>query len=103
MTTFPASVHFRLPVETRPSTIPEAGLGAFALESVAAGTFLGMDFLTRKWVVQREDVPNLPPEQRKYAWRHIDDVCIAATTSEPSPADFINHSFEPNVLWHLGH
>lgn len=103
MTKFAASVHFRLSTESRPSTIPEAGLGAFALEKVPAGTFLGMDFLTRKWVVSPEEVLALPPESRKYAWRHIDNICISAVSGEQSPADFINHSFEPNILWHLGH
>ena len=103
MTRFPASVHFRLPTESRPSTLAGAGAGAFALESAAAGTFLGMDFLIRKWVVRPQEVLQLPAQRRKLAWRHIDDICFSAESAEESPADFINHSFEPNVLWHLGH
>ena len=69
MTTFPAAFYFRMTTETRPSTLPGAGIGVFALEDVAAGTFLGMDFLTRKWLIDVDAVPELPPERRIFAWR----------------------------------
>ena len=99
---FEASIAFRIRTEVRPSTLPDAGDGIFSLEDVARGRLLGMDFPSYRKLCTDREVPQLPPENRKYAWRHIEHVCFEAHDRR-SPADYLNHSFDPNVLWHLGH
>lgn len=100
---FPASIHFQVTTEARPSTLPEAGLGIFSLEAVPAGTFLGMDFLKSSWVTTAEHIDQQPEEIGKFGWRHISDICFLVDNGEKAPTDFMNHSFEPNILWHVGH
>ena len=95
--------HFRIPTEVRASTIEGAGQGVFSRAPVPAGRFVGMDFPKSKWLVPREALDELPVEHRKYAWRHVEEVYFATEGDVPlSPADHLNHSFEPNLLLHVG-
>jgi hypothetical protein len=93
---------FLIRTETRPSTIPGAGAGVFALEDVARGTFVGMDFPDPKKACTADEVLALPRELRMFSWRHVEHVCFAAAGQRTS-TDLMNHSFTPNVLWHVGH
>lgn len=84
-----------------PSTIPGAGQGVFLAEAVARGRIL----------VAPDAIPNV------YRWDEVlampdRDAALAASvrwfedrfTVSPEWPDecFLNHSFEPNGLWHLG-
>lgn len=99
---FEASVAFRIPTEKRPSTIPGAGAGIFALEGVPRGKFLGMDFPNYRKLCIDRDVLRLSEENQRFSWRHIEQVCFEAH-DQRSPADLMNHAFEPNILWHVGY
>jgi hypothetical protein len=99
---FEASVAFRVETEVRPSTLAGAGDGIFAREAAAKGEFLGMDFPSYRKLCTDRDVPALPEEVRRFSWRHVEHVCFEAHDRR-STADLMNHSFDPNVLWHLGH
>lgn len=94
--------HFRIPTEVRASTIVGADLGLFALEDVPAGRLVGMDFPLSKWLASEEQIKAQPPELRKYSWRHVEHVYFAAPKGPRAVADFLNHSFEPNLLFHVG-
>ncbi len=98
---FQASVAFRISTEVRPSTVPGAGEGIFALEPVGRGRFLGMDFPSYRKLCTDRDVPRFAAEKQKYSWRHVEHVCFEAHERR-SAADLMNHCFEPNVLWHVG-
>lgn len=100
--TFRASIAFRLRTEARPSTLPGAGEGVFALEPADKGKFLGMDFPSYRKLCTDRDVPRLAAETQKFSWRHIEHVCFEAHDRR-SAADLMNHSFDPNVLWHVGY
>ncbi|MEM8931192.1 MAG: SET domain-containing protein-lysine N-methyltransferase, partial [Acidobacteriota bacterium] len=42
-------------------------------------------------------------EVRQYCWRLVEHVYIRGVSGgEPTPADYLNHAFEPNLVWHLG-
>lgn len=99
---FPATIAFRLETECKPSTVAGAGDGIFALAGAARGAFLGMDFPTYRKLCTDRDVPELPEEVQKFSWRHIEHVCFEAHDRR-STADLMNHSFDPNVHWHLGY
>lgn len=103
MIRFEASPAFRIATEARASSLPGAGRGIFALEDAAAGTFLGMDFPIPERITSEPEVLELPIEQRMYSWRQIEHVCFAANPDERVAADLMNHSFEPNIHWHVGH
>lgn len=103
MTVYEASPALRISVEVRPSSLPGAGRGIFALDSAPAGAFLGMDFCNPKRITPEDQVLDLPPEIRMYSWRQIEHVCFAANPDHRAAADLMNHSFEPNIHWHLGH
>jgi len=103
MTTFPASIHFRLPTELRSSTIQGAGLGLFALARASRGSYLGLDFPNPERLEEADKLQALPPSLRCHAWRLIEHVCFAPNPDRRSAADFLNHSFEPNILIHAGH
>jgi hypothetical protein len=90
-----------LRTETRPSTVPGVGLGLFALEEVDKGRFVGMDFPDPSAAYSAREVLELSPELRKYCWRHVEHLCFAGTP--PIASDHLNHSFTPNLLWHLGY
>lgn len=99
---FEASIAFRLRTEVRPSTLADAGDGVFALEDAARGKFLGMDFPSYRKLCTDRDVPKLSEENQTFSWRHIEHVCFEAHDRR-STADLMNHSFDPNVHWHLGY
>ena len=101
MPIFEASLALRIQTETRPSTVPGADLGIFALEDVGRGKFIGMDFPSTRKVCAGSDIPKLPEEIRRYSWRLIEHVNFEAHDPR-APTDFLNHSFDPNILWHLG-
>jgi len=102
MEIFEAEYHFRIRSEVRPSQVADAGLGVFALEEVAAGELVGMDFPSPRRLAAHEEVRAQPAELRKYSWRHVEHVYFAARDDLRTVTDFLNHSFEPNILWHLG-
>lgn len=93
---------FLIRTEARPSTVAGAGAGVFALEDAARGTFLGMDFPDPKKARAADEVLALPRELRMFSWRHIEHICFEATRQRVA-ADLMNHSFTPNILWHVGH
>jgi hypothetical protein len=83
------------------STIPNAGKGLFADEIVPKGSILGYPDNIQK-VYSRNQLMALPPESPEFqtSVRWFED-CYA-TDSDYSDTYFINHSFKPNCLWHLG-
>lgn len=97
------SLAFTLRTETRPSGIAGAGDGVFALENAERGRFVGMDFPRPELACGEDEILELPVEIRKFSWRQIEHRCFAANPDERVPTDLMNHSFEPNVHWHLGH
>lgn len=99
---YEASIAFRLATELKPSTLAGAGDGIFALEGAPRGKFLGMDFPSYRKLCTDRDVPELPEEIQKFSWRHVEHVCFEAHDRR-STADLLNHSFDPNVHWHLGY
>ena len=99
---FEPSIAFRIRTEAKPSTLAGAGRGIFALEAAARGEILGMDFPSYRKLCTDRDVHELPEELRKFSWRQVEHVCFEAHDRR-SPADLLNHSRDPNVLWHLGH
>jgi hypothetical protein len=101
-THWPGNLNFRLPCETRPSSLPGAGTGAFALAAAREGDFLGIDTPQSSWLVSAEEALNLPDDVRPYTWRHVEHICFVGGRGEPTATAFLNHSFEPNVLWHVG-
>lgn len=103
MTTFATSLALLIATEIRPSTLSGVGEGVFALEDVARGRFVGMDFPAAERAVGEAEVLELPPELRRYSWRHVERVCFAGRPDVRVATDFLNHSFEPNLHWHLGH
>lgn len=102
MEIFEAEYHFRIKTEVRPSQVAGAGLGAFAREEVAAGEFVGMDFPSPRRLAKHEEIRAQPADLRKYSWRHVEQVYFAARDDLRTATDFLNHSFDPNILWHLG-
>ena len=103
MTVFEPTHSLRLRSEARTSDLPAAGRGIFSLDAAPAGTYLGVDFCSSAQVIAEADVLELPPETRMFSWRHAEHLCFAATPGPRVAADLMNHSFEPNIHWHLGH
>jgi len=83
------------------STIPGAGQGVFVAEGVARGRILvAPDAIPR--VFRWEDVLAMPDREAALAAsvRWFED---RYTVSPEWPDEcYLNHSFEPNGLWHLG-
>lgn len=102
MTQFEANPSLKIRAEVRESGLPGAGRGIFALESAAAGTFLGLDFFRRDLLRSEQEVLDLPVDIRMFSWRHVERVCFEAASGPRVAADLMNHSFEPNIHWHLG-
>lgn len=94
--------YFRVRTRIAPSRLPGAGLGAFSLQSVTRGTFLGIDLPQISWMISPQDALQLPRRERIQSWRHVEDICFRGGLGIDTPANYLNHSFEPNVLWHLG-
>lgn len=97
-----ASDYFRIRTRIAPSGLEGAGLGAFTMERVPRGTLLGLDLPDRNWIISAQDALELPRHERMQTWRHVEDICFRGGQGNDTPANYINHSFEPNVLWHLG-
>lgn len=102
MTLFDATPSLRIRTELRTSELPGAGRGIFALERVAAGDFLGMDFCSSDMIRSEAEILDLPVEIRMFSWRHVERICFEAIPGPRVAADMMNHSFEPNIHWHLG-
>ncbi len=80
--------------KARPTATPGKGYGNFAVESIAAGEVIAA-FGGR--CVTREEFDLLPVGQQVRSVQ-IDEHLYMAGTLEPEPAEFINHSCEPNCL-----
>ncbi len=92
-------LRFRCCVDS--STIPNAGKGLFTQDSIPKGSIITYP-INIQTVYSREQLLALPPESPlfKTSIRWYED-CY---TADPELSDcyYINHSFEPNCLWHLG-
>lgn len=94
---------FRLPTEVRPSTIPEGGLGVFALAAAERGAYLGQDFPHPRSLRTAEEIAAQPPLYRRFSWRYVEDACFAPNPAFRAPTDLMNHAFEPSIHCHIGH
>lgn len=100
---FEPSHQFRIRTEVRTSTLEGVGVGTFALAEAPKGTFLGMDFLHRTSILDHEELPDVAAELRKFCWRHVEHLWFRGFDAEHrGPCDYMNHSCEPNLLWHVG-
>lgn len=83
------------------STIPNAGQGLFADEFIAKGAVIEYPAKVQQ-VISAAELLAMPLDSPELATtiRWFDDAYVA----DPQRSDtyFINHSFEPNCLWHLG-
>lgn len=82
------------------SHIPGAGKGMFAAAAIPAGTVIIAPTQIEGTVPLQEllDDPEHPQAHSSIRW--FEDHC---TVSPDWPDDcYVNHSFEPNGLWHLG-
>lgn len=93
---------FRLRTRIAASNLPGAGLGAFAMETAARGTLLGIDLPHSEWMIEAREALSLPREVRSQTWRHVEGICFRGGEGRVTASSFLNHSFQPNVLWHLG-
>ncbi len=85
------SVCFLTP-NARPTPASTKGYGSFASEPIAAGDVVAA-FGGR--CVTRDEFDLLPANQQVRSIQ-IDEHLFLAGAPEPEPADFINHSCEPN-------
>jgi SET domain len=90
----------QIPYSVRPSRIPRAGQGLFLERAVPRGTVIVAPADVRQTVsierLLRE--PDLPGADTSIRW--FED--IATLSPEEHDERFINHSFTPTGLWHLG-
>src|SRR3954464_4116156 len=89
----PMGVCFLTP-KARPVPTPATGFGSVASEPIAAGEVVAA-FGGR--CVTRDEFDLLPSSQQVRSLQ-IDEELFLAGAPEPEPADFINHSCEPNCL-----
>ena len=80
--------------KARPTATPGKGYGSVALEPIAAGEVVAA-FGGR--CVTRDEFDLLPASQQVRSLQ-IDEHLYMAGAPEPEPADFINHSCEPNCV-----
>lgn len=83
------------------SVIPGAGKGVFLQQPVARGRVIVAPTEIRDAnVLRRDDMYAVPTDLLPSSIRWFEDYC----TVDPDWSDecYINHSFEPNGLWHLG-
>jgi uncharacterized protein len=80
--------------KARPTTTPGKGYGSVASEPIAAGETVAA-FGGR--CVTRDEFDLLPISQQVRSVQ-IDDNLYLAGAAEPEPADFINHSCDPNCM-----
>jgi uncharacterized protein len=78
--------------KARPCAAPNKGFGSFASEPIAAGEIVA-GFGGR--CVTRDEFDLLPTSQQVRSVQ-IDENLYMAGAPEPEPADFINHSCDPN-------
>src|SRR6185503_8696943 len=78
--------------KARPAATPRTGFGSVALEPIAAGEVVAA-FGGR--CITRDEFDLLPASQQVRSLQ-IDEHLYIAGAPEPEPADFINHSCEPN-------
>lgn len=86
--------------EVKDSTIPFAGKGLFSKTLVAKGKIMFtpthiQDTVAIKEILENDDYPHAHTSVRWY-----EDQCIL--TPELPDDYYINHSFSPNMVWHLG-
>lgn len=82
------------------SHIPGAGKGLFLEESVAAGSIItAPDEINRTWREAELAVPEMA--KLKYASARWFEDRYTVSPDWPDEC-YINHSFSPNGLWHLG-
>lgn len=93
---------FRLRTRIAPSTLAGVGLAAFALEAAPRGTLLGIDLPQSDWMISAPEALHLPRQERSQTWRHVEDICFRGGEGQVTASNYLNHSFQPNVLWHLG-
>jgi len=87
----PMGVCFLTP-KARPTATPGTGFGNVACEPIAAGEVVAA-FGGR--CITRDELDLLPISQQVRSLQ-IDDQLFLAGAPEPEPADFINHSCDPN-------
>jgi len=80
--------------KARPMATASTGFGSVAVESIATGEVVAA-FGGR--CVTRAEFDLLPASQQVRSLQ-IDDELFLAGAPEPEPADFINHSCEPNCV-----
>ena len=78
--------------KARPTVIPHTGYGSVSLEPIAAGEVVAA-FGGR--CITSDEFDLLPASQQGRSLQ-IDEHLYIAGAPEPEPADFINHSCEPN-------
>ena len=78
--------------KARPAATPNSGYGSFASEPIAVGEIVA-GFGGR--CVTRDEFDLLPASQQVRSVQ-IDENLYMAGAPEPEPADFINHSCDPN-------
>jgi uncharacterized protein len=78
--------------KARPAATPPKGHGSLSLEPIAAGEVVAA-FGGR--CITRDEFDLLPASQQVRSLQ-IDEHLYIAGAPEPEPADFINHSCEPN-------
>ncbi len=93
---------FRLRTRIAASSLPGAGLGAYAMEAAPLGTLLGIDLPQSEWMIDVQEALALPRRARSQTWRHVEDICFRGGEGRATASNYLNHSFQPNVLWHLG-
>ena len=89
-----------VPYHVDQSTIPGAGKGLFASSPIQPGRVIIAPTQIQETVPLQEilDDPDHPQADSSIRW--FEDHC---TVSPDWPDDcYVNHSFDPNGLWHLG-
>jgi hypothetical protein len=90
----------QIPYSIRPSRIPRAGQGLFLERPVTKGKIIVAPADVRQTVTIERllQEPDLPGADTSIRW--FED--IATLSPEDHDERFINHSFNPTGLWHLG-
>lgn len=84
-----------------PSRIPGAGRGLFVGEAIARGrVVIAPVDIQRQHLLHRNEVRRLSEAQQAATVRWFEDRCTV--DAEWSDECYLNHSFTPNALWHLG-
>jgi uncharacterized protein len=78
--------------KARPASLESGGHGSVVVEPIRAGETIAA-FGGR--CITRDELALLSPSQQRRSIQ-IDDTLFLAGSPEPEPADFVNHSCEPN-------